>query len=92
MEKYLLVESKTGGGNGVYSELIPINGRDLMEIAPVVSAIGKTPNVDKHEMTGYEMYGHIDGFEKFIGFVPKGKDGVHNVKSMKVLMVSDILI
>ena len=49
--------------------------------------IGKECKLYSGERTARELYGHLPGFEIFNNAVPFDEDGMHNILSVKLLVV-----
>lgn len=83
MEKFLLVEMHDDT-----IEIAEITEAEVAEVKTVVRHILDNP-IDE-DSSDYGQYGHIDGFETFVKYIPNG--GVKTIRDIKVGHVEEFLL
>ena len=89
MGKLLLVETQD------ITEISNITDEEIESIAPVVAQIAfdrynvtKADNLERE--SDYVRYGHIDGFETFVQYIPES--GIDSIKKIRVLNIEKTLL
>jgi hypothetical protein len=90
MQKYIFISSELDGYRT--SEIHEISNSDLAAIRPVITAMLNATDEDRKEYTAYSLYGHLDGLNTLVKYVPEGENGAHYVVDIKLLELKEILL
>lgn len=105
MKKYILIEADTNDGDYV-TKVSEITDEQIELIKPVIEAIKRKNasydgghNYETEELVGKsdakKLYGHLEGFITFNGFVPEGDEnypGIHTIERIKIFQLLDNLL